>query len=89
MSGVPAGYSVFTFLHLIVRGNPAATAANILGAEGPFRLAIVAEIAGILFFVSSMLFFYELLKPVSRSVLSASLGLMFQAEVIDCVRPVP
>jgi len=66
MSGVPAGFSVFTFLHLIVRGNPAATAANILGAEGPFRLAIVAEIAGILFFVSSMLFFYELLKPVSR-----------------------
>ena len=67
ISGVPAGFSVYVLLRLVVRGDPAATATNILGSEGLFRLGFVADLVGILFFVGAMLFLYELFKPVSRS----------------------
>ena len=33
ISGVPAGFSVYVFLQLVVRGDPAATATSIVGAE--------------------------------------------------------
>ena len=68
ISGVPAGFSVYVFLKLVVRGDPAATATNILGSEGLFRLGFVADLVGILFFVGAMLFLYKLFKPVSRSL---------------------
>jgi len=81
ISGVPAGFSVYVFLRLVVRGDPAATATNILGSEGLFRLGFVAEIVGILFFVGAVLFLYELFKPVSRSLalLMAFFGLIGSA----------
>lgn len=68
ISAVPAGFSVSVLLKLVVRGDPAATATNILGSEGLFRLGFAAEIVGILFFVGAVLFLYELFKPVSRSL---------------------
>src|SRR5207247_2268903 len=68
ISGAPAGFSVYVLLKLAVRGDPAATATNVLGSEGLFRLGFVAEIVGILFFVSAVLVLYELFKPVSRSL---------------------
>jgi hypothetical protein len=68
ISAVPAGFSVYVFLKLVVRGDPTATATNILGSEGLFRFGFVAEIVGILFFVGAVLFLYELFKPVSRSL---------------------
>jgi hypothetical protein len=67
ISAVPAGFSVYVLLKLVVRNDPAATASNILGAVGLFRLGFVADLVGILFFVAAMLFLYELFKPVSRS----------------------
>lgn len=66
ISGVPAGFSVYVLLKLVVRGDPAATAANILGSEGLFRLGYVAELVGISLVVGAVLFLYELFKPVSR-----------------------
>ena len=68
ISAVPAGFSVFVLQKLFVRGDPAATATNILGSEGLFRLGFVADIVGIMFFVASALFLYELFKPASRSL---------------------
>jgi hypothetical protein len=68
LSAVPAGFSVFVLQKLFVRGDPAATAAHILGSEGLFRLGFVADIVGIMFFVASALFLYELFKPASRSL---------------------
>ena len=68
ISAVPAGFSVFVLQKLVVRGDPAATATNILGSEGLFRLGFVADIVGIMFVVGAVLFLYELLKPVSRSL---------------------
>ena len=53
---------------LIVSGNAAATAANILASAGLFRIGIAADT---LTFVSDVVIgwaFYELLKPVDRSL---------------------
>jgi len=72
ISAAPAGFSVYVFLKLVVRGNPAATAANILASEGLFRLGLVADIVGILFYVGAVLLLYETFKSVSRG-----LALMF------------
>jgi hypothetical protein len=68
ISGVPAGFSVFVLMKLVVRGDPAATAANILGSESLFRLGFVADQVGIIFFLGSVLMLYELFRPVSRSL---------------------
>src|SRR2546428_9774630 len=68
ISGVPAGFSVFVLQKLVVRGDPAATATNILGSETLFRLGFVADLVGIMLFVGSVLFLYELFKPASRSL---------------------
>jgi hypothetical protein len=68
LSGVPAGFSVYVLLKLFVRGNPAATAANILGSEGMFRLGYAAELVGISLVVSAVLLFYQLFKPASRTL---------------------
>jgi hypothetical protein len=78
ISGVPAGFSVFVFLKMIVRGDPAATATNILGSETLFRLGFVADLIGIVIFLGAVLMLYELFKPVSRSLslLMAFLGVI-------------
>jgi len=68
MSALPAGFSVSVFFKLVVRGDPAATAANILGSESLFRLGAAAEIVGVLLVVGAVLFLHEVFKPVSRSL---------------------
>jgi len=65
---VPAGFSVFVLQKMYVRGDSAATAAHILGSEGLFRLGFVADIVGIMIFVGSGIFLYQLFKPASRSL---------------------
>src|SRR5206468_11307861 len=64
VSAVPAGFSVWVFLKLVVRGAPAATAANILGSEALFRFGFVADLIGIMLVLGSTLVLYELFKPV-------------------------
>jgi hypothetical protein len=68
VSAVPAGFSVYVLSKLVVRGDPAATAANILGSETIFRLGFVADLTGILLVVASLLLLCQLLKPVSTSL---------------------
>jgi len=68
VSAVPAGFSVWVFLKLVVRGDPAATAANILGSEALFRFGFVADLIGIMLVLGSTLVLYELFKPVSGSM---------------------
>jgi len=53
---------------IIVAGDPAATAANILAQEGSYRLGTVANLIATAFYVAATLFVYELLKPVNRSL---------------------
>jgi len=52
---------------LIVRGNAAATADNILAHETMFRLAILADLIGAVIFVCLGIALYKLLSGVSRT----------------------
>jgi hypothetical protein len=53
---------------LVVAGNAAATAANILGHERLFWLGFSSSLIGVGFHIAWALLIYELLKPVNRSV---------------------
>ena len=63
---------------LIVAGNPAATAANILAHGSLFRLSILAALIGVACHIAWIFLFYELFKPVNRSLslLAAFVGLV-------------
>ena len=52
---------------LIVRGNAAATADNILAHETMFRLAILADLIGAVIFICLGIALYKLLRDVSRT----------------------
>lgn len=51
---------------LIIKGNAAATAANILAHETMFRLAIFADLVGQVIFICLAVALYRLLREVSR-----------------------
>ncbi len=52
---------------LLVPGNAAATASNILANEMLFRLSIVSALINALVTVATALFLYQLLKPVNKN----------------------
>ena len=51
---------------LVVSGNAASTAANILGHEGLFWLGFASSLIGVVFHIVWALLLYDLLKPVNR-----------------------
>src|SRR3984893_16760576 len=53
---------------LVVAGDPAATAANILGHEPLFWLGFASSLIGVAFHIAWALLMYELLKPVNKSL---------------------
>ena len=53
---------------LVVSGNAAATAANILGHERLFWLGFASSLIGVASHIAWALLMYELLKPVNRSL---------------------
>jgi hypothetical protein len=59
---------IFVRGKLVVRGNAAATATNILTHESLYRLGGSADLINLVCDVGLALLFYELLKPVSRSL---------------------
>lgn len=62
---------------LVVSGDAAATATNLLANESLFRLAFVADLIAGLCYVGVTVLLYELLKPMSKSLslLAAFFGL--------------
>jgi hypothetical protein len=53
---------------LIVRGDAAATAANIMASETLYRFGVAAELIAAVSYIGVTLFLYDLLRPVSPSV---------------------
>ncbi len=74
---------VFIRSSLIVAGDAAATAANIVASEGLFRLGFLADAIMLLSDVAIAVLFYVLLKPVSKTLaLTAAAFRLTQAAVL-------
>ena len=73
----PLGDMVFR-ADLIVPGDAAATASNIMASEGQYRLGFVSDLITQTVHVFLALFLFKLLKPVNKkhAVLLAVLGLV-------------
>lgn len=63
-----AGLAVFARRGLIVSGETAATATNILAHEPSFRLGFAADLLAIACYVAVTVLLYDLFKPVNRTV---------------------
>src|SRR6202043_1979200 len=61
-----ASPGVFILDRLVVAGNGAATAANILGHERLFWVGFASLLMGVSFHIAWAFLMYELLKPVNR-----------------------
>jgi len=63
-----ASPGVFILGRLVVDGNAAASAANILGHERLFWLGFASSLIGVACHITWALLMYELLRPVNRSI---------------------
>jgi len=85
------GGTAFAFFvrgKLVLSGNAAATASNILAHESLFRMALAADLLGVACYLVVAALFYNLFKPVSRSLstVAAFFGLVGCAvQVFACV----
>ena len=69
LEGLTATYGeVIVLGKVVVAGNAAATAANILGHERLFWLGFVLSLIGVAFHIAWAFLMYELLKPVNKSL---------------------
>ena len=77
MSILTAAFGMSVGRRLVVSGDAAATATNILAHESLFRLSFVADLIAGLCYVGVTVLLYHLLKPVSSSLslLAAFFGL--------------
>ncbi len=68
LEGLASVLGEFVILgRIVVPGNAAATANNILAHEPLFRLGIAAALFAVAFHIVVTVLFYDLFKPVSRS----------------------
>jgi hypothetical protein len=68
-----AGGQVFILGSFVVAGNAATTAANILANQPLFWAGFTSQLLGVAFHVAWALLFYELFKPVNRTIASLAL----------------
>ncbi len=71
--------------NLIVFGNAAATANNIMGSELLFRFGFVTELVSALFFLLAAWLLYVLLKPVNRNLSLLFLLLNLGGVAVECI----
>ena len=68
LTGLVAFDLFFVLGRLVVYGDAAATATNILAHEPLFRLGFAAELIGLSGYIAVTALFYDLFKPVNRSL---------------------
>jgi hypothetical protein len=68
-----SGGQVFILGSLVVAGDAAATAANILANQPLFWLGFASSLLGVMFHLAWALLFYELFKPVNQIIASFAL----------------
>jgi hypothetical protein len=68
-------FAIFVGGRIVVSGDAATTAANILAHEALFRSGTAANLIATVCYVAATLFIYELLKPVNRSLFFTSSAL--------------
>ena len=68
MTAVTSSFAAFVIGRVLVSGDAAATAANVLAHEALFRSGTAANLIATACYVVATLLVYELLKPVSRTV---------------------
>jgi hypothetical protein len=68
LMAVSGGLAVFARRGLIVGGDAATTAANILAHESRYLLAFAGDLLLIASYIAVTALFYRMLKPVNRSV---------------------
>ena len=70
---------------LIVFGDAATTANNILSAQGLFRIGFVTELVSAVFFVLAAWALYVLLKPVNKNLALLFLLLNLGGVAVECI----
>lgn len=65
---VIAGLAMFARRGLIVSGDAAATATNIMGHQSRYELGFACDVVSIVCYVAAVALLYELLKPVNGNV---------------------
>jgi Domain of unknown function (DUF4386) len=65
---VTGGFTLFAGGRFVVSGNAAATAANILAHESLFQFGFAADLLATACYIGVTALFYELFKPVNRSL---------------------
>jgi len=84
--GLPAPFAlIYLPGKLIVRGNAAATANNILASEMLFRIGIVAELITAVFFVLLVMALYSLLSGVNKTHARVMVGLVLASVAVTFV----
>jgi len=77
---IPAGIGMFIRARFVVKGDAAATAANIVAHEPWFRLAFAGDLLVVAIYLVFTALLYDLMKPVSR--IGSLLGAFFS--LIGC-----
>jgi uncharacterized protein DUF4386 len=78
-------FAMFSFQTVVVSGDAAATAANILAQEPFYRFGIFANLIASVSYIAATLFIYYLLKPVNRNVALLSAFFSLTGCAVSCV----
>lgn len=68
MTVLTGSFAMFSYQKLVVMGDAATTAANILANEQLFRAGVVSDILATACYIAASLFIYAVLKPVNRTM---------------------
>jgi hypothetical protein len=77
--------ATFVRSRIIVSGDAAATANNIMGSELFFRIGFVTELVSAVFFVLAAWALYVLLKPVNKNLALLFLLLNLGGVAVECI----